>query len=124
MGRKRIKFLVVDDDPDLCDLIEEELNDEGFSVVKANSGNEAIKLLMNTKVDVVLSDIKMPNGTGIDLVKNIVTHYESPPVLVLMTGFSDITENELMEIGVTRLYNKPIEISYLINDILGILKAA
>lgn len=124
MKRKNIRFLIVDDDPDLCELIQEELIDEGFETITASSGNEAIKILMDTKVDIILSDIKMPNGTGVDLAKNVHANNEYHPILILMTGFSDISELELKEIGVTKLYNKPIEISYLIDDILSMLEAA
>jgi DNA-binding response OmpR family regulator len=101
------KVMVVDDDADLCGIIAEELAELGFDVVTANSGNKGLALLKQTKVDLVISDVKMPDGTGIDLLRNIRTGESTPPVVIMMTGFSDFKEAEMITLGAACVWRKP-----------------
>ena len=114
---KGLKILVVDDDKDLCDIIAESLEDEGFQVSKAFSGNQAVAFLAKNTVDLVLTDIKMPDGTGIDLLKNVVAGSPSAPVIVLMTGFADIAESELKAMGAKAVLRKPVALETFCRDL-------
>ena len=125
MGRftgKRI--LVVDDDVALCEIMAEELGDEGFDVSKAYSGNQALMFLANNKTDIVLTDIKMPDGTGIDLVKAIAKMNPELPQVFMMTGFADISDNELINMGAKAVYKKPVPIDKLLDQLSKVLKVA
>jgi CheY-like chemotaxis protein len=55
------KILVVDDEPNIIEILEIVLRDEGMEVLKASSGCEALALLRENSVDIVISDIRMPD---------------------------------------------------------------
>ena len=62
------KILLVDDEVELCDLMAFQLRDEGYEVTQAYGMNEATELFTQADPDVVLSDMQMPGGSGLDLV--------------------------------------------------------
>jgi DNA-binding response OmpR family regulator len=65
-------LLVVDDDTNCRRLYESELSDEGYSVVAASSGPEALEMLDNTEFDLVILDIKMPEMDGLETLCEIM----------------------------------------------------
>jgi len=78
--------LVVDDNPLILDIIEDEISYYGYKPIIANSGAEALKLAENEKVDLLLTDIMMPGMNGIDLAKQIIV--SCPEVKILfMSGY-------------------------------------
>jgi DNA-binding response OmpR family regulator len=66
-----MKILVVDDDPSIRTLYKEELEDEGYEVVVASSGDEAIRLFQDEKPDIVTLDILMPDMDGIQVLRKM-----------------------------------------------------
>lgn len=102
-------ILVVDDEHDLAEIIQEDLADYGFNVILAHSGHEAFDIFHNQKIDYVLSDIKMPDGDGCELLDNIKKENPKLPVVMLMTGFSEYSENDLVARGAEGLLTKPID---------------
>ena len=62
-------ILCIEDDPECSLLIGEELNERGFSVVVAHDGEEGLALLLNSSVDLVLSDINMPGMSGFEVLE-------------------------------------------------------
>jgi len=108
------KILVVDDEPDLREILVEELRDQGFEVSEASSGNEAWSLVQKTEFKVVISDIRMPHGDGIGLLKNI--HGGSlakPPIVFLLSGFSDLSEQDAKKLGARQVFSKPFELDMI-----------
>lgn len=65
------RILVVDDDPGTCALIKDVLTSDGYSVSSCLNGKKACELLEQEPFDLVLADIKMPNVTGIDLLRHV-----------------------------------------------------
>ena len=110
-------ILVVDDDVALCGIIAEELSDEGFDVSTAYSGNQALKHVAKNKLDIVLTDIKMPDGTGIDLLKAISKMQPDLPQVLMMTGFADVSDSELIGMGAKAIYKKPVSIEKLLDEL-------
>jgi len=74
--------LIVEDNDDMRSFIVAQL-DEVFNVNEANSGKEALKFLNNNKVDVVISDVMMPQMNGVELLKEIKTNHPQIPVILL-----------------------------------------
>ena len=62
-------ILVVDDEPNIIEVLEIVLEDEGMEVLKSNSGRDALSILRDHPVDVVISDIKMPGFSGVELLR-------------------------------------------------------
>ncbi len=83
--------LVVDDERNYLFVLEDLLIDEGYNVLTASSGTEALELLRNQKVDAVLSDIKMPGMNGIELLERIFANDPGLPV-ILMTAFAEVDQ--------------------------------
>jgi CheY-like chemotaxis protein len=104
-------ILIVDDEPLLREILVEDFEYEGFKVYEASGGNEAFSKIKSGEfmVDTVLSDIRMPDGSGIDLLENIEREITDGPSVVLVSGFADITEEEALAKGAKRLFKKPFD---------------
>ena len=103
-------ILVVDDEKDLLELTTKVLSRSGYNVLTASSGHSAQHILKDrTDIDLVLSDIKMPDGDGIDLLKSIKYNNPKRPTVALFTGFYDFSIDELFDMGVCAVVMKPFE---------------
>lgn len=102
------KILVVDDETDLRQAILFDLKRRGCQLFEAGSGDEAWEIVQNHAIDIVISDVRMPNGNGIDLLKNIRGRNSTLPKVVLASGFADISEPEAQKLGASALIEKPI----------------
>ena len=116
MSLEGLKLLLVDDEADLCQVLSWDFEDVGIQVTTAYGGNEAIDLLKGNQFDVVLSDIKMPNGDGVELLEYIHKNRVEIKGVFLMTGYSDYPVKDLMEMGLNKLFKKPIEVDELLNE--------
>lgn len=114
-------ILLVDDEPDLLDFMQVELEDAGYRVILAGSGNKAIDLLRNEKVDLVVSDMRMPNGSGIDILNYVKSHDGVAPEVLFITGFSDIGHDELMTRGAAGVIPKPFALKDLLETVSRLL---
>ncbi len=74
--------LVVEDDHNQRSLYEEELNDEGYRVLTASDGREALKIVQNEKPDLVVLDVNMPVMDGLDTLSQMLEHDNKMPVII------------------------------------------
>jgi DNA-binding NtrC family response regulator len=105
---KRFKILVVDDDSTLREAIAGLLS-KHFYVSKAASGNEAIEFLKSNSMDIVITDVRMPQGTGVDLLNWVRSVDPEFPVVVFISGFTDVTEDAAIKNGAFTILNKPFK---------------
>jgi len=84
-----INVLVVDDSPESVELIKRNLLMKGFHIYTADNVQSAIKLLGSLSIDLLITDLKMPGGNGIELVRHASENYKGVGVLVV-TGFPSI----------------------------------
>ncbi|MGV3070682.1 response regulator, partial [Proteus mirabilis] len=82
-GHKSANLLLVDDDPGLLKLLGMRLTSEGFHIVTAESGQEALKLLLKEKIDLVISDLRMDEMDGMALFTEIQRQQPGMPVIIL-----------------------------------------
>jgi len=82
--------LIVDDDPILLEYIAFALHEAGLNYLACTNGEEALHTFQNNKIDTVLTDVKMPGLSGIDLLEKITMLNQDIPV-ILMTGFAEVT---------------------------------
>lgn len=115
------KLLLVDDEKDLCKVAAWDFEDAGYEVTQAHSGTEAFTLLQKNKYDFLISDIKMPKGDGVELLRSVYEHQIPLKGVFLMTGYADYPEKSLRDLGMTDLFQKPIDIDEVI-EILDKLK--
>lgn len=91
------KVLVVDDEKDLRDLLVLLLKKAGYETEVACSGTEAFQKIQAARPDLVISDIRMPDGTGLDLIQK-VSQMPPPRLPVLfISGYAEKNEAELKQ---------------------------
>ena len=118
------KILIVDDEVDLREIVASELEFAGATIFQAENVSHAQEILNHQKVDLIVSDIRMPGGTGIDLLKFIKSKdVESPPI-ILITGFADITLEDAYHLGAEALISKPFKLEELIKLCSCLIKEA
>lgn len=110
---KPISILVVDDEPVLRELVSFILVDRGFLVSEAQSGNVALEKIKKQDFDVVVSDVRMPDGNGIDLLRNIRELKGDKPLVFLVSGYSEVSAEEAKRLGAEDLLNKPVDYDVL-----------
>jgi DNA-binding NtrC family response regulator len=86
---ERFRILVVDDELLIRDLLYDFFITEGWDIVVAENGQKAIDYLRNQKFDIVLTDIRMPDVSGLDLTDRIRALYGDLPI-VIMTGYPSL----------------------------------
>ncbi len=106
-------LLVVDDEADLRDILASELEFMGATVFQAENVLSAQRLLSQHPVDLIVSDIRMPGGSGIDLLEYVKSRDVNTP-LILITGFSDITTEDAFNKGAEAIIHKPFKLDDLI----------
>jgi CheY-like chemotaxis protein len=111
MEKKDVTILVTDDEKDIQELIQFQLENEGYKVLTASSGEEAYKTLTENEIHVIVTDIRMPNGDGIELLEKISVNKKlNPPCFYFMTGFADITKEQSIEKGARGFFSKPFDL--------------
>ncbi len=109
--------LVVDDDEVILDLLSNILELERFKVHKASNGQEALALLDEYKIDVVISDILMPEMTGMELLGEIKGRFPQMPV-ILITGFpGEYTPKDVSGAGADGYFSKPFKNTELVRKL-------
>ncbi len=107
------RVLVVDDEPEVRQLLGEFLSGRGYDVLLAASGMQALDALDAQRFDLVLLDVAMPEMDGVEALKRIVMI--DPPVPVIMvTANADISlTSKLLAMGAVDYIPKPFDLDYL-----------
>ena len=104
-----LSVLVVDDDARPRAVVAGLLKTRKHRVTEAKSGNEAIELLKQRPVDLVVTDINMPDGTGVDLLRWIKAADCQAPSVLFITALEDISTPDALGLGATDLIMKPLD---------------
>lgn len=107
-------LLVVDDEKDLREIIAGELEFLGARVFQAENIHQAFEIISKNKMDIVITDIRMPGGSGIELLDFIKSIDPFYPAVILITGFSDIGLEDALNKGAEALLNKPFKLDELV----------
>ncbi len=125
-------ILIVDDDPDIVDLLKLYLKAEGYSTLEAYDGKEAFNQLKNQAVDLAIIDIMMPFIDGYQLLQMIRQEYKIPVILLsakdqdydkvtgLKLGADDYISKPFSPLEVTARIQAQLRRSYEFNDLLSI----
>ena len=119
--KKRI--LVADDDPDLLDLLKMDLSFQGYDVVAAANGKDALQVAVNEKLDLVLLDVMMPYIDGYHVAYEVTNKLGAKaPCIVIMTSRDTTRERGIaMMSGATEVIQKPFEMAALHTKITELL---
>ncbi|MBW2180981.1 MAG: response regulator, partial [Deltaproteobacteria bacterium] len=121
--RKKFRIMIVDDELIVRDSLKEWLEDEGFSVDMAGSGQEALTLLSKQSYHIMLTDIKMPGMDGMEVLKNAKKDFPDL-CIVMMTAYATVeTAVEAMKVGALDYLLKPFDPEVFTSKILQIYEA-
>ncbi|PXW41277.1 two-component system response regulator GlrR [Erwinia sp. AG740] len=120
--RKSATLLLVDDDPSLLKLLGMRLTSEGFTVITATSGQEALRLLLREKIDLVISDLRMDEMDGLALFAEIQKNQPGMPVIILTAHGSIPEAVAATQQGVFSFLTKPVDRDALYKAIDDALK--
>ncbi|AGC75876.1 DNA-binding NtrC family response regulator [Nonlabens dokdonensis] len=122
MQLKKENILIVDDDINILELLQRHLQSWSYHTYKAVSVKEAVQILRDTKIDLLITDLKMPEVDGSELIKFVSEHYPALPKLVV-TGYPSIQDSlAAIKSGVADYLTKPFtkdELKTAIDKSLG-----
>ncbi|EOT41963.1 response regulator transcription factor [Enterococcus columbae] len=101
------RVLVVDDEPSIQTLLRFNLQKEGYEVILADDGNEALKLALNETFDFIILDIMLPGLDGMDITKKLRQEKKKTPILILTAKDDPIDRILGLEIGADDYLTKP-----------------
>jgi len=107
------RLLIVDDEASMLDFLSLLFQGEGYEVTTARSVEEARRTLERGSLDLVLCDILMPDGNGLDLLKEIKATDGSPPVIMMTAYTSTKSAIEAMKLGAADYVSKPFDVDEL-----------
>lgn len=111
------RILLVDDEPFILSMMRSFLDENKFEISTASCGNEAIAMIRKQPYDCVVSDVRMPNGTGFQLLGWVREINPVRPTLIFVTGYSDIPADELMAKGADTYVAKPFNVEEFASEI-------
>lgn len=115
------KILIIDDEYPVRDVIKIALTENGYTVIEASDGKEGIQVFQDSLPDIVLTDVKMPELSGIEVTKKI-KEIKADVDVIIMTGYG--TEDlviEALRSGASNYIKKPISFNELLNIINNLI---
>lgn len=109
--------LIVEDEPDFRDMLTYQFSMKGFQTLSASTGAEALQLVWTHHVSAVVTDIRMPGMSGIELVHRIKSVDVYTPAVVLVSAYPDISPEEAYNEGAEGLFTKPFSLAEIVNTI-------
>ena len=111
----KLRVLIVDDETSVRTLLSEVLQGQGYEVVVASSGEEAVELARKNPFEIVITDMRMPGISGVEAVTTFQREYPTTPVIIL-TGFPDVAlaVDFMKKNDVVDYLTKPVEKDKLI----------
>lgn len=119
-----VKILVIEDEPDIRRNLEYNLGREGFNASSVGSLDEANEKLKSKKFDLILLDLMLPDGSGLDLCKKIKSNSETEatPIIILTAKDDEVDKVVGFELGADDYVTKPFSVRELILRVKVILK--
>lgn len=103
------KILLIDDEAEIRDLLTELLEDEGYKVYQAKDGVDGIEVFLNEAPDLVITDVKMPNKNGIEVLREVRSSNSEVDVIILTGQSDETTAIDCLRAGAYDYLLKPIE---------------
>jgi DNA-binding NtrC family response regulator len=113
------RLLVVDDEQCLREGFSHLFKMAGAETFEAENAEKAYEILKSVKIDILVSDVRMPGESGIALIKRINSELHYKPKMFLCSGFSDIAESESLSLGVLSVFPKPFNFEEMLQTVLG-----
>ena len=119
-----LKILIIEDEPDIRKNLEYNLSREGYSVLTAASIAEAEQLIYSNNLSLILLDLMLPDGSGLDLCKNMKSDpdLQNLPIIILTAKDDEVDKVVGFELGADDYVTKPFSVRELILRIKAVLK--
>ena len=118
-GAANRSLMVIDDDPDLRDMLEDMFRQRGFDVVTAPDGEEGLRLSHERTPDLIILDLRMPKLNGLEVLATLKRAHPDLPVIVMSAGGEQALDEasvamfSRMRLGAGRLFDKPVNMKAL-----------
>lgn len=118
-----LTLLLIDDEKDLLEVLKDCLESEFGKILTANSGQEGLQILRKEKIDIVITDLSMPNATGLQVIKELRGEGHKAKV-ILMTGYAEGPELKKAQRELNfSVINKPATPSDILDEVKRITSA-
>jgi len=122
MPENNIRILIVDDEALVCWSLSRALQEEGYEVSTAQSGEEALDIMTEWRFDLVVTDLRLPQLNGMDLFREIKRRFPQCKVLMISAFGTPQVRDEAMKEGVLRFFDKPFDIKELRESVRSALR--
>lgn len=118
------KILIVDDEPDILDFLSYNLRREGFEVITASSGKEALDIVQKNRPHLIILDIMMPEMDGIEVCRQIraLSEFDKTIITFLTARDEDLSQINAFEVGGDDFISKPIKPQVFTSRINALLR--
>lgn len=118
-----MKILIVDDDELTLNMLSHFLKGEGYDAIVADDVAKALNIVENEKIDLIISDIMMPNVSGLGLLSLLKNFYldKIPVILISSLDKGEIVNNAL-ELGAACFLSKPVDLKALLLNVKNVLR--
>lgn len=107
--------LIVDDEPMICKYLSNKYKQEGYDTLTATNGKDALSICKINSPDVIVTDVNMPDTSGVDLIQDIKHFNNYTPVILFITAYYDLSSQEINNMGVNALFNKPFKFGEILD---------
>jgi two-component system alkaline phosphatase synthesis response regulator PhoP len=118
------KILIVDDEPDILEFLQYNLKKEGYTVVTAGDGKQALEVAASEKPDLIILDIMMPVLDGVEACRQLRTkkEFKETPIAFLTARDEDFSQITALDVGGDDYITKPIKPRVLLSRISALLR--
>lgn len=119
-------LLIIDDDPDILELLKYNLSREGYKVTCVDTGEKGLKILKTKTPDLIILDIMLPGMDGIDIIKTITSNYKTRDIpVIILSAKTDETDIIIgIELGAADYVTKPFSVKVLIAKVKALLRGS
>jgi len=108
-----VRIMIIEDDEAMRSLLEDFFEEEGFETDSASNGADALRILSKDPLDLIVTDIRMPGLTGLDILPRLRRLKPETPIIVMTAFGSEDVRRRSLERGATTYLEKPIHLSQL-----------
>ncbi len=120
-------ILIIEDDLSVQQMFKQYLESKGFTVCCASEGRQGMDLMKQQKIDLIITDIMMPEMDGLEVIQEVREHYSDTPIIAISGGMRDVPINFLphaKKFGACRVFEKPIPLTTLLAAVQELLSEA
>ncbi len=120
------KLLIVEDDPQVRDMLHQTLEQEGYEIEEAEDGRQAIRQYQEKQPDLVITDIIMPGKDGVEAIHSLRREHPDVKIIAISGGSANISGDDLLQtakkLGASRVFSKPVDLEELSKAVAEVIR--